>query len=536
MDNRPLLNHATGSSMMQRRGFLGASVLALFSPASLLAAAARAAGLATIGAPERFDYAALKGQARALAGAPYKPYTGGLPPAVAALDWDQYQAIRFKPEHALWAGNPELHARAELFHLGLYFKRPVRMYEVADGQARELAYDPALFDYGKSGLAATKLPASLGFAGFRLKTDLAPETDYAAFLGASYFRATSGTRQYGLSARGLAIDTGMSRPEEFPDFVAYYLERPRADSNTVTVYGLLDSPSVAGAYRFLITPGDTTRMDIDAALYPRKRIERLGLAPCTSMYQTGENDRRMANDWRPELHDSDGLSIHTGSGEWLWRPLRNPPQIRFSAFADRNPRGFGLLQRDRDFDHYQDDGAFYDRRPSLWVEPRGDWGEGAVDLIELPTADETFDNIVAFWNPASKPEPGSEALFAYTLYWCREAPRQSPLARVVATRTGIGGVVGKPRDHESYRFAIDFSGGDFATLDTRTRVEPVISVTRGRTEVTSARPLESVHGWRAMFDYVPEPGGEPATLRLFLRANGQPLTETWIYEWDPPRG
>jgi glucans biosynthesis protein len=521
--------------MTQRRGFLGASVLALLSPASLLASAARAATMATIGQPERFDYAALKGQARALAGAPYKPHAGALPPAVAGLDWDQYQAIGFKPDHALWGG--KLHQRAELFHLGLYFKRPVRMYEVVDGTARELAYDPGLFDYGKSGLASAKLPADLGFAGFRLKSDLAPGTDYAAFLGASYFRATSGTRQYGLSARGLAIDTGLSRPEEFPDFVAYYLEKPREGASAVTVYGLLDSPSVAGAYRFVITPGDTVRMDIDAALYPRKAIERLGIAPCTSMFQTGENDRRVANDWRPELHDSDGLSLHTGAGEWLWRPLRNPAQIRFSAFADKNPRGFGLLQRDREFDHYQDDGAFYEKRPSLWVEPRGDWGEGAVDLIEIPTADETFDNIVAFWNPAKKPEPGQETLVAYTLHWCREAPQQSPLARVVATRTGVGGVVGKPRDHASFRFTIDFAGGELAKLDPHAKVEPVISATRGKTEITSARPLASVKGTRAMFDYVPEPGAEPATLRVFLRGgDGRPLSETWIYEWDPAQG
>ncbi|MET0381993.1 MAG: glucan biosynthesis protein D [Burkholderiaceae bacterium] len=519
---------------MQRRSFLGATCAAAFlSPAALLASAARAADLATIGRPERFDYATLKGQARALGAAPYRPYTGGLPPAVAGLDWDQYQSLHFKPEHALWAGTGA-HARAELFHLGLYFKRPVRMYEVADGQARELAYDPALFDYGKSGLARAHLSSDLGFAGFRLNTDLAPNTDYAAFLGASYFRATSGSRQYGLSARGLAIDTGFARPEEFPDFVSYYLERPHADSSRVVVYGLLDSPSVAGAYRFEITPGDTTRMDIDVALYPRKTIERLGIAPCTSMYQTGENDRRMANDWRPELHDSDGLSMHTGSGEWLWRPLRNPPSLKFSAFADRNPRGFGLLQRDRAFADYQDDGAFYEKRPSLWVEPRGEWGEGAVDLIELPTADETFDNIVAFWNPADKPKPGQESLLAYTLYWCREAPTQSPLGRVVATRTGIGGVVGRPRDHASYRFAIDFAGGDFAILDPKTPVEPVISVSRGQAEITSARPLAAVNGWRAMFDLVPGPGSGPVTMRLFLRAGGQPLTETWLYQWDPP--
>lgn len=518
---------------MQRRTFLGAAAACL-SPSLLLSTAAHAAGMAPLGKPERFDYARLKGDARTLSAQPYRPAAAAanLPPAVSALDWDQYQSIRFKPEHALWAG-AGLRSRIELFHLGLYFKRPVQMFEVVDGQAQELAYSPDLFDYGKSGLAAAHLPKDLGFAGFRIDSHLAPHTDIAAFLGASYFRATSGTRQYGLSARGLAIDTGFSRPEEFPDFVRYYLERPKPGNDTVVVYALLDSPSVTGAYRFEITPGDTLRMEIDAALYPRKEIERLGLAPCTSMFQTGENDRRVANDWRPEIHDSDGLMMHTGAGEWLWRPLRNPRALSFNAFADRSPRGFGLMQRDKDFANYQDDGAFYEKRPSLWVEPRGDWGEGSVDLIEIPTADETFDNIVAFWQPAKKPAPGSEMLLSYTLYWCREAPVQPPLARCVATRTGIGGVVGHQRNHASYRFAVDFAGGDFALLDPKTVVEPVISVTRGSVEVTSARPLYSVNGWRAMFDLVPDARKEPIGIRLFLRADGQPLTETWLYEWEP---
>ena len=515
---------------MQRRTLLGGAT-AFLTPSLLLSAAARAAEMAPLGKPERFDYARLKGDARALAAAPYQPATAKLPDPVAALDWDQYQSIRFKPDHALWA-DAGLRTRIELFHLGLYFKRPVQMYEVVDGQARELAYSPELFDYGQSGLATAHLPKDLGFAGFRIDSHLAPHTDIAAFLGASYFRATSGTRQYGMSARGLAIDTGFARPEEFPEFIRYYLERPAPGSDTVVIYGLLDSPSVAGAYRFEVTPGDTQRMEIDVALYPRKEIERLGLAPCTSMFQTGENDRRVANDWRPEIHDSDGLAMHTGSGEWLWRPLRNPRTLSFNAFADRNPRGFGLLQRDKDFANYQDDGAFYEKRPSLWIAPKGDWGDGAVDLVEIPTADETFDNIVAFWQPARKPQPGQETLLAYTLYWCREAPSLPPLARCVATRTGIGGVVGRKREHASTRFAVDFAGGDFALLDGRTKVEPVITASRGTVEITSARPLAAVNGYRAMFDLVPDGGKEPITLRLYLQADGQPLTETWLYEWE----
>jgi glucans biosynthesis protein len=519
---------------MQRRSLLGtACAVAALGPSALLSPLARAAGALQIGTPQPFDAAHLKDQARALAASPYRPARQTLPAAIEALDWDAYQSIRFKPEQALWA---DAHARfkIELFHLGLYFKRPVRMFEVSGGAAREFAYDPAMFDYGRSGLVGSRLPAELGYAGFRLKYHLAPQYDIAAFLGASYFRATSGTRQYGLSARGLAIDTGLPRPEEFPDFVAFYLERPQPESATLIVHALLDAPSVAGAYRFAITPGDTTQMDIDATLFPRKEIERLGIAPCTSMFQTGKNDRRMGDDWRAEIHDSDGLAMHSGTGEWIWRPLRNPQTLSFNAFSDRNPRGFGLMQRNHEFADYQDDGVYYDRRPSLWVEPRGDWGAGSIDLVEIPTVDETFDNIVAFWNPADKPQPGQELAWSYRLYWCREAPVQPPLGRCIATRVGVGGTVGQKHDHYSRRFAVDFAGGDLPLVDAGTAVEAVVTVSSGRVEITSARPLEPVHGYRAMFDVVPAAGTAPVAIRLFLRAGGQPLTETWLYEWVPP--
>jgi glucans biosynthesis protein len=493
-------------------------------------ASARSAELHNNGQAQTFNYAWLKGHARALAGRPYQPPPSLLPPALSHLDYDQYQAIRFRRDQAQWAGDG-LDFRIEYFHRGPGFKESVRIYEVANGYSREITYHPAMFDFRKSGVDVPSLPTDLGFAGFRLQHSTNWDADIAAFLGASYFRAVGGdSRKYGLSARGLAIDTAMDHGEEFPLFTAFWLERPAQGSGRLTVYALLDSPSVAGAYRFGIIPGPTLVMDVDASLYPRKTIERLGVAPLSSMFQCGENDRRMANDWRPEIHDSDGLSLWTGTGEWIWRPLVNSAGIRVNSYFDEKPRGFGLLQRDRSFDHYQDDGAYYERRPSVWVEPKptndGGWGKGAVQLVELPTVDETFDNIVAFWNPADKPQAGQELRFSYRLYWSSRPPFTPPLAQVLATRTGMGGVVGQKRHYFSWRFAVDFTGGELATFAKCADVEPVISASRGRIEITSARPQFEINGYRAMFDLRPtDDSTEPIDLRLYLRLHGKPLTD-----------
>jgi periplasmic glucans biosynthesis protein len=492
-----------------------------------------------VGGAERFDFGRLKAQARALAAAEYHTPVATLPAAIRDLTWDQMQAIQFKAAHAIWR-DAGLNFRVRFFHLGLYNKVPVAIYELRDGQASRLAYDPALFDYGASGVDGGKLPADLGFAGFQLAFHTDWRRDVAAFQGASYFRAVSDAKQYGMSARGLALDCGLPKPEEFPNFVAYWLERPAAGADRLRVYALLDSPSATGAYQFEIAPGEPLTMDIDAVVYVRARSQSLGIAPLTSMFLCGENDRRVGTDFRPEIHDSDGLSLWTGAGERIWRPLTNPDRLRVNAFVDDNPRGFGLLQRDRNFDHYQDDGVFYDRRPGVWVEPKPGsdgrrWGHGAVKLIEIPTADETFDNMVAFWEPAEMPKPGTELSFAYRLYWGLEAPFAPPLATVQATRTGIGGVIGKPRTYFSWRFAVDFSGGKLASLGPDAKVEAVITASRGEVEITSARPLAAIDGWRAMFDIKPtDESVEPIDLRLYLRAGDQALSETWLYQWTPP--
>jgi glucans biosynthesis protein len=519
---------------MQRRQLMKVSA-AMAASLALAAGRARAAGGLPRGpASQPFSYAALKGQARALASDVYRPPTGRIPAPVAAMEWEQYQSIHYRPERALWI-KEKVRFRASLFHLGGFYRAPVHIFEVVDGRSTAIPYDPTTFDFGKSGLDTARLPKDMGFAGFRLMYHTDWSRDVVAFLGASYFRAVGSSLQYGQSARGLAIDCGMDRAEEFPLFTAFWLERPDHESGRVTVYALLDSPSVAGAYRFDIVPSDTLTMDVDAALYPRRPIERVGIAPLTSMFLCGENDHRVRSDWRPEVHDVDGLAMWTGAGEWIWRPLSNPAELRVNSFVDENPRGFGLFQRDRNFDHYQDDIVFYERRPSVWVEPKGVWGKGAVMLVELPADDETGDNIVAFWNPAARPQRGQELLLAYRLHWGERLPAGSPLARVTATRTGLGGAPGQKRSYFSWRFVVDFAGGSLGLIARNATVEPIINVSRGVIESASARTLESINGYRAIFDLRPDVlGGAPIDLRLYLRADGEPLTETWIYQWTPP--
>ncbi|MBM6552282.1 glucan biosynthesis protein D [Marinomonas ostreistagni] len=483
---------------------------------------------------EKFDYAWLKGYAKNLSEQPYESHQGDVPSVLSGLDWDEYQQLHFKREESLWQ-KEDTAFRAGFFHLGQGFVTPVQINVIEDGEAEPVEYDADMFDYGKTPVNGNSLPKDLGFAGFRMQYGTDWERDIVAFLGASYFRAVGAEMQYGLSARGLAIDTAMNKPEEFPVFTHFWFEKPKPGADEVTIYALMDSDSITGAYRFDIKAGEPLTMRVDSALYPRKEIERLGVAPLTSMYMIGENDRRTNYDWRPEIHDSDGLEMLTGNGDWIWRPLGNPEQLRFNAYMDENPQGFGLMQRDRNFDHYLDDGVFYEKRPSLWIEPIGNWGKGSVQLVEIPTLDETFDNIVAFWNPAEEVKPGQELLYSYNMYWGSEAPFESGKATVQSTYTGIGGVVGKKREYYSKRFAIDFEGEIFDMLGQTAKVKPVIETSRGRVEITSARPQHHIGGYRAMFDLVPlDESQEPINIKVHLEANGQVLSETWQYQWTPP--
>lgn len=530
--------------MVRRREILKTAMVLAAGQLSLAelgkAAAPASVAAAGSGPAKAFDYAWLKGQAHYLASNPYQAPRDNLPPTMAALNYDQYQSLRFRTDHSLWR-DAGLMFRLQFFHVGRTFAQPVQLFEVVDGQAREIIYDPSMFEFDKAGIDPKIMRDHAGFAGFRVQFVTNWKDDIVAFLGAAYFRAVGGdTRQYGLSARALAVDTAFPRPEEFPRFTSFWFERPAKGVGSMTMYALMDSPSITGALHFQIAAGGTLIMDIDSALYPRKPIERLGVAPLTSMFFYGKNDRRIANDWRQEIHDSDGLLMWTGAGEWIWRPLTNPAQNHLSSFFDDNPRGFGLAQRDRNWDHYQDDGVYYDRRPSLWVEPKpagghAGWGKGAVQLFEIPTVDETSDNIVAFWNPAERPKGGEEMLFSYRLYWGTVMPYGSPLAQTIATRTGIGGGVGQKRLYYSYHFTVDFGGGELGALDRHANVEAVITASKGTIERETAHFIDEIHGYRVLFDVrPPEDSVDAIDLRMYLRIDGRPLTETWIYQWIPP--
>jgi glucans biosynthesis protein len=517
---------------IDRRSLLGALSFAL---AARPAASASSRHFA-VGSPFAFSFDWLRALARRKAAEPYTPPPSP-PPVLAQLDYQAWGEIKFDTDRALFADGP---LPVTFFHPAKFFQEPVKIYAVDAGQAREVIYDQAYF-HMPSDSPARGLPEGVGFAGFRVQEPRGGSldwraNDWAAFLGASYFRAIGALRQYGLSARAVAIDTAVyQHPEEFPRFSQFFIERPAAGSNTIVVNALLEGPSVAGACRLRLTRGVGVVMDIDQTLFLRRPVTRFGLAPLTSMYWFSETVKPTAIDWRPEVHDSDGLAIWTGAGERLWRPLNDPAAPIVSAFEDENPKGFGLLQRDRNFDHYQD-GVFYDRRPSLWVEPKGGWDKGAVQLIELPTDDEISDNIVAAWVPETSPAPGAPLELSYRLHWLADEPYPSELARCVATRLGRGGQPGQPRPAGVRKFVVEFLGGPLASLPFGVKPDMVLQTSRGR--FTDYRMIEAVPDgiaghWRAEFDLVDVTGPEPVELRLQLTVGEKVATETWTYQYHP---
>ncbi|HEV2675673.1 MAG TPA: glucan biosynthesis protein D [Aliidongia sp.] len=482
-----------------------------------------------LGPSQPFDFEHLIAQAKALASHPYQPPVIRHAEILDKIDYDVAQQIHYRSDRQLWPAGSGAPFPVQLFHPGKYSKAPARIYQIAGPNAREVQYSPALFDFGTAEFLR-KLPDDIGFSGFRLMHPGA-RNDFLTFQGASYFRSSGELDQYGLSARAVAVNAATGR-EEFPRFTAFWIGEPGTAGGDTLIHALLDGPSLTGAFRIAVSSDKQPVLKIDSVLFTRKEIQRLGVAPLASMFWYGKHNRTQGVDWHPELHDSDGLALATGAGERIWRPLNDPATTKISAFMDKDPHGFGLLQREREFARYQDDAQFYERRPSVWIEPLTPWGEGSVQLIEQPTGDETANNIAAFWVPKGPVKAGAELRFAYRQYWLADEPHPPEAAHVVATRIGIGGQPGRPRPPATKKFVVDFTG---ASLDGLTRldgVEPVVTATRGKIAAAAALPVAGTRDWRLAFDLVVE-GTEPIDLRCYLRHEGAALTETWLYQFLP---
>ena len=577
----------------------------------LLPHLARAQATAT-GEGQPFSFDRLRDMARDMAAKPHVPPQVADPDILDQVDYDNHNQVRFRADRSLWRGEGE-RSPVQAFFPGMYFRNPVRLHTVSDGIATELPFSLDLFDIPE-GNPARQLTRTTGFAGFRVQ-DARTEVDWMAFLGASYWRTSGYSGQFGLSARGLAIDTAIpDGPEEFPLFTHFWLEpadngdlttyalldspratgayriesrrgdgvsqdisatvflreavdrlgiapltsmfwfgkntphvspdwRPEvhdsdglepADNGDLTTYALLDSPRATGAYRIESRRGDGVSQDISATVFLREAVDRLGIAPLTSMFWFGKNTPHVSPDWRPEVHDSDGLEILAANGERIWRPLNNPPGTMVNSFASPGVKGFGLMQRERDFAQYQDDGVFYERRASAWITPQGDWGDGAVVLTELRTDDEIHDNIVAFWQPAEPTAKGQSHDFAYRLDWVRDNPAASPIGHFTATRLGAGGVPGQPRPKGVVKVVCDFAGPNLAGLSREDGLTTKVTTGQAQVSNTAVYPVVGTDYWRTLFDLsFAENDQAPIDLRAYVDHKGMAMTETLILQLFP---
>ncbi len=503
--------------------YLSASVAA-FSVAPAAWAQTPQETIATrMGDGQRFDPAAVVDIARQLSKKPFVQPANDLPDAFSNLNYDQYVSIK-STQQPIWSTEGRGIA-LEPLHRGFVFNNAVDLFLVEDGAVRRLGYDRTQFNFN-----GINVPADLkdiGFSGFRLiahPTEGQPY-DFAIVQGATFFRALARGQNYGVIARALTLKPAEAKGEEFPIFRSFWIERPSSGSNAITIHGVLDSESTTGAVRMTFRPGDMTIVDVETTLFPRVNLEHVGLGGMASTYFYGPNDRRTADDIRPAVYESSGLQMLNGQGEWLWRPLHNPETLQISAFVDNSPRGFGLLQRERAYEAFQDDDQRFERRPSLWIEPLSDWSQGSVQLLEIPTDAEINDNILAYWRPRAPMAAGSEVPFAYRQYWGWHSPERPPLATVAATRSGRGST-GRRR-----RFTVDFSGemlGDNLPKD----LKSVLTVAPGTFQNLKLLPYPERKTVRVAFEL--DPGNENACeMRLILEAGGKPISETWLYRWTP---
>ena len=510
---------------MRAGKLMGLGVAALCFAATVSAQTGTPSGSPSSASPERagepFDREVLLAHAAEIAKRPYEDPIRRNAPELK-LNYDQYRSIRFKNDAAIWSGENRTFT-VDLFYPGFIFNVPVNINLVVAKMARRVVFTNDLFESDANALVANGPDA--GYSGFRVRTPLnKPDymDEFLVFQGASYFRAIARGQLYGLSARGLAVRTARAEGEEFPAWTEFWIERPAERAERIVIHAILQSRSVVGAYTFSARPGNDTVIDVDATLFARTELTAFGVAPLTSMFLFDSSNRARFDDYRNAVHDSDGLQMVNGRGERIWRPLANPAALQISGFVDDNPKGFGLVQRKRNFDDYEDAEALYNKRPSLWVEPKGQWGSGHVELVEIPSDREIHDNIVAYWQPKTPIAAGQKASFSYRMRFTSE-PLDATLARVVATRSGAA-----LQNQDQRSFVIDYRGRGPAPAD----LKPEVWSSAGTVLNARAHAIQGTDIYRVSFELDPGRGEDIIELRLVPTSNGKPWGETWLYRWS----
>lgn len=475
--------------------------------------------------------------ARASAKEDYEQDDHGLDSKLKEIDYTTYRSIRFDSEASLWRGENDY--ELQFFHPGFLYEYPVTIHTIgADNTPTRLPFDSAMFKYDGSAQALAGLTdEKSGFAGFRVHYPIKNneyKDEFAVFLGASYFRLVGKNQVYGISARGLAIDTALAKGEEFPHFTEFWVIEP-SDGQPITIYARLESPSVAGAYKFVIEPGIDTRVKVESWLFAREDVAKLGVAPFTSMFLYGENTQGRIDDYRPEVHDSDGVLMVTHAGEEIWRPLTNPARLQVTSLSDTAPKGFGMLQRDAEWGNYLDAEANYHLRPGLWVTPEAGFDKGRLEVVEIPTKSEIHDNIVAFWTPETPFNAGESLYFSYQLSTVEQNPFVSELASVVRTRQGKAVLPGDEFKNDKLSTTRQFSVDFTAPQDTSFDDQAMKLVVQGANGTISEQRLYAVadgQEWRATFLVKPKEK-QTVDMRAYIEKDGKRISEVWNYVYQP---
>lgn len=473
-------------------------------------------------ATPEFDFEDVRRKAEILASRPFQT-PPGIPKEAATLNYDGYRRIELRQEAAIWKDTPDKF-RILPDPRGYLFNYAIRLNFVEDGKEVPRPYSADDFNFHDLPLS-DETKNLLGFAGFRVVTPLniaGKWDELISFRGASFFRALGAGNLYGASARGISIGTASPEGEQFPYFREFWIEKPAPGADSVRIYALLDGESITGAYEFTVAPGPETRVQVTAALFPRKELSTVGISPLTSMYFFSPHDiRKHPSDFRPAVHDSEGLSIQMYNGEWVWRPLFNPKALQVSVLAERPPLGFGLVQRKRSFDDYSDIEAGYHHRPTVWVQPKTGWGEGALTLVEIPTGNEYNDNIVAYWKPKTPWQPGTGYTVSYDMKWSLLTPAMPDVAVASNTFAGVNPTSGKQL------FVIDYDNIPEALSE---GIEADVSASAGKILNPVIKTNPETGKIRLSFE-LEAPNTDVAELRALLTKGGKPVTETWLYRW-----